>query len=168
VHRIGRTGRAGAEGEAISLVGPEERAYLRDIEKLLKKKLPVEPVPYFEPGSNRPVVALEDMPRTRSQPRNPGSQNRGGQSRSGQPRSAQGRSGGGQGRNGQGQRDRDGNREPDGNRAGSGNGQGQRGQQASGQRRSDGAARPQRSGNAQRVNGNVDGSAPPRRNVRQG
>jgi ATP-dependent RNA helicase RhlE len=167
VHRIGRTGRAGAEGEAISLVGPEERAYLRDIEKLLKKKLPVEPVPYFEPGSNRPMVALEDMPRTRSQPRNPGAQNRGGQ-----PRSAQGRNGGGQGRSSQGQRDRDGNRaangnrEPNGNRAPSGNGARHGGGQ--GQRRADGAARPQRSGNSQRGNGNVDGSAPLRRNVRAG
>jgi ATP-dependent RNA helicase RhlE len=40
VHRIGRTGRAGLPGEAISLVSPEELKYLEDIERLLKRKLP--------------------------------------------------------------------------------------------------------------------------------
>ena len=39
VHRIGRTGRAGASGQAISLVSKDERAYLKDIEALLKRKL---------------------------------------------------------------------------------------------------------------------------------
>jgi ATP-dependent RNA helicase RhlE len=41
IHRIGRTGRAGASGEAISLVAPEEERYLADIERLLKKKITV-------------------------------------------------------------------------------------------------------------------------------
>jgi superfamily II DNA/RNA helicase len=41
VHRIGRTGRAGLPGEAISLVAPDEMKFLEDIEKLLKRKLPV-------------------------------------------------------------------------------------------------------------------------------
>ncbi|MBI1965127.1 MAG: DEAD/DEAH box helicase [Betaproteobacteria bacterium] len=40
VHRIGRTGRAGLPGEAISLVSPEETKSLEDIERLLKRKLP--------------------------------------------------------------------------------------------------------------------------------
>jgi ATP-dependent RNA helicase RhlE len=40
VHRIGRTARAGAAGIAISLCAPEERAYLRDIEKLIRFTLP--------------------------------------------------------------------------------------------------------------------------------
>jgi len=40
VHRIGRTGRAGAEGEAISLVCPEEAHLLGAIEKILKKQIP--------------------------------------------------------------------------------------------------------------------------------
>ncbi|HEY7742679.1 MAG TPA: DEAD/DEAH box helicase [Burkholderiales bacterium] len=40
VHRIGRTGRAGLPGEAISLVSPEEMKYLEDIERMLKRKLP--------------------------------------------------------------------------------------------------------------------------------
>ncbi|MDR2173611.1 MAG: DEAD/DEAH box helicase [Burkholderiales bacterium] len=39
VHRIGRTGRAGAEGEAISLVSPDEEKYLVEIEKLIRKKI---------------------------------------------------------------------------------------------------------------------------------
>lgn len=40
VHRIGRTGRAGALGEAIALYTPEEERYLLDIEKLIKTKIP--------------------------------------------------------------------------------------------------------------------------------
>jgi ATP-dependent RNA helicase RhlE len=40
VHRIGRTGRAGMPGEAISLVAPEEMRYLEEIERMLKRKLP--------------------------------------------------------------------------------------------------------------------------------
>ena len=42
VHRIGRTGRAGATGLAVSLVAPDERAYLRGIEKLLKKTIEID------------------------------------------------------------------------------------------------------------------------------
>lgn len=41
VHRIGRTGRAGNQGMALSFCDKEERAYLRDIEKLIGKKIPV-------------------------------------------------------------------------------------------------------------------------------
>src|ERR1051325_1112840 len=42
VHRIGRTGRAGANGIAISFCAPDERAYIKDIEKLTGVKIPVE------------------------------------------------------------------------------------------------------------------------------
>lgn len=45
VHRIGRTARAGADGIAISFCNDEERAYLRDIEKLTRIKLAVQPLP---------------------------------------------------------------------------------------------------------------------------
>jgi ATP-dependent RNA helicase RhlE len=45
VHRIGRTARAGAAGVAISFCNEEERAYLRDIERLTRLKVPVEPTP---------------------------------------------------------------------------------------------------------------------------
>ncbi len=51
VHRIGRTGRAGAEGEAISLVSADEKAFLKDIERLLRKSIPSSTVPGYEPGS---------------------------------------------------------------------------------------------------------------------
>jgi len=52
VHRIGRTGRAGASGEAVSLVSADETEYLRDIEKLVGLKIPVEIVEGFEPDPN--------------------------------------------------------------------------------------------------------------------
>jgi len=55
VHRIGRTGRAGATGEAVSLVCVDEHVMLRDIEKLIKRSLPKEVVAGFEPDlSARP------------------------------------------------------------------------------------------------------------------
>jgi ATP-dependent RNA helicase RhlE len=50
VHRIGRTGRAGATGQAISLVAPDEEDYLRAVNRLLKKDLPVRVVKGFEPS----------------------------------------------------------------------------------------------------------------------
>jgi ATP-dependent RNA helicase RhlE len=59
VHRIGRTGRAGAQGEAISLVCVDEDIFLRDIEKLIKRSIPREVVPGFEPDPNakpEPIV----------------------------------------------------------------------------------------------------------------
>jgi ATP-dependent RNA helicase RhlE len=48
VHRIGRTGRAGLPGEAISLVSPEENRLLVEVEKLLKRKLPRVEAPAFD------------------------------------------------------------------------------------------------------------------------
>ena len=51
VHRIGRTGRAGATGEAISLVSREEQPLLRDIERVIRRQLPREVVPGFEAGA---------------------------------------------------------------------------------------------------------------------
>jgi ATP-dependent RNA helicase RhlE len=52
VHRIGRTGRAGATGEAISLVCVDELEMLKDIEKLIKQVLPKQIIPGFEPDAN--------------------------------------------------------------------------------------------------------------------
>lgn len=49
VHRIGRTGRAGHEGQAMSLVCVDEHQLLRDIEKLLKRSLPKITIPGYEP-----------------------------------------------------------------------------------------------------------------------
>jgi ATP-dependent RNA helicase RhlE len=59
VHRIGRTGRAGAQGEAISLVCPDEEIFLRDIERLIKRDIPREAVSGFAPPANEraePIV----------------------------------------------------------------------------------------------------------------
>ena len=54
VHRIGRTGRAGAEGEAISLVCSEETEYQKEIEKILNEKLKTSVVEGFEPTDTAP------------------------------------------------------------------------------------------------------------------
>jgi ATP-dependent RNA helicase RhlE len=69
VHRIGRTGRAGANGVAISLVDNEELAYIRDIEKLTRQKFDQEIIEGFEP----PYIAEKDIKAPKG---NPG-QNRG-------------------------------------------------------------------------------------------
>jgi ATP-dependent RNA helicase RhlE len=49
IHRIGRTARAGISGHAISLVSPDQRRDLRDIERLIKKTLPISPIPELPP-----------------------------------------------------------------------------------------------------------------------
>ncbi len=51
VHRIGRTGRAGITGEAISLVSPEEKPLLTEIEKLLQRTVDQTVIAGFEPGT---------------------------------------------------------------------------------------------------------------------
>ena len=59
VHRIGRTGRAGASGEAISLVSHDEEEYIRAIEKLLGFKLPRTTIRGFEQSSLEEVQKVE-------------------------------------------------------------------------------------------------------------
>ena len=59
VHRIGRTGRAGATGIAVSLVSSDEAGLLKDIEKLLRKSVPQTPLPKFTQIATRP----DDSPR---------------------------------------------------------------------------------------------------------
>jgi ATP-dependent RNA helicase RhlE len=61
VHRIGRTGRAGAEGKAISFCDIEERAYLRDIQKLIGLEIPVVNEHPF-PAENKPASGVAQKP----------------------------------------------------------------------------------------------------------
>ncbi len=59
VHRIGRTGRAGMQGEAVSLVCVDENGFLRDIERLIKREIPKEIIPGFAPHASEkpePIV----------------------------------------------------------------------------------------------------------------
>jgi ATP-dependent RNA helicase RhlE len=58
VHRIGRTGRAGNEGEAISLVCVDEYEYLRGIEKLINRKLDRDIIAGFEPDPSIPAMPI--------------------------------------------------------------------------------------------------------------
>ena len=55
VHRIGRTGRAGASGEAVSLVSNDELDYFKNIEKFTKQKISIEQLEGFEPPKFDPV-----------------------------------------------------------------------------------------------------------------
>jgi len=99
VHRIGRTGRAGAEGEAVSLVSHEERSLMAAIERLMNRKVESRTIPGFEPGTPSREPREQQEPR-RQQPRQhqPRQQQRRPEHRHG------GNRGGGQGGNrGQGQ-----------------------------------------------------------------
>jgi ATP-dependent RNA helicase RhlE len=89
VHRIGRTGRAEASGSSISFCAADERAYLKDIEKLIKASVPlVEEHPFTEgaaeewavPENRIPVKQGQRAPRTSRSPKQGG-----GKSRSGAP-----------------------------------------------------------------------------------
>ena len=74
VHRIGRTGRAGASGEAISLFSPDETTFLRDIEKLVGLKLPKENIKGFEPDPNastEPIKQGQGRQQRNSTPKKP-------------------------------------------------------------------------------------------------
>ena len=109
VHRIGRTGRAGVEGEAVSLVSAEERSLMAAIERLINRKVESRPIEGFHPGSAAPRVAQQQPsrnngrrhPRAEFQPRGNGQRRGNGQHR-----------GNGQSR-GNGQPPRDGQRRPE-------------------------------------------------------
>jgi ATP-dependent RNA helicase RhlE len=80
VHRIGRTGRAGSEGEASSLVCIDEHKLLKDIERLIKREIPRVQVPGFEPDPAiraEPIISGQNRGNSRNQPRGGGSQGRG-------------------------------------------------------------------------------------------
>ncbi|MCG7200161.1 DEAD/DEAH box helicase [Marinobacter pelagius] len=93
VHRIGRTGRAGESGHALSLVSADEGKLLAGIEKLIKKQLPRREVEGFEPKNNLPL-----KPKAKADPAKARSRNgRGGANGkpAGDGRSFGGRPGGG-------------------------------------------------------------------------
>ena len=102
VHRIGRTARAGAQGLAISFCNDEERAYLRDIERLTRQKVPVAAFPEgFAPPSREAAaeIAREEERRPerpqQRQGQRQGQHHAGGRGQPGRPQ--QGRPGGGRG-----------------------------------------------------------------------
>lgn len=88
VHRIGRTGRAGASGEAISLVSADETTFLRDIEKLIDMKIEVEILEGFEPDPNASTEPIRPgQNRNQGRSRNSSSKNSGGSKNSNRNRS---------------------------------------------------------------------------------
>jgi ATP-dependent RNA helicase RhlE len=86
VHRIGRTGRAGNEGDAISLVCVDEHYLLRNIERLLKRDIPKAIVPGYEPD---PSIEPEPIPGAK-RPAKPGRRGGGYRSRNQRPRHSEG------------------------------------------------------------------------------
>ena len=80
VHRIGRTGRAGAKGTAFSFCDAEEKEYLRDIEKLIVKKIPVIENHSFPLMDHNPVKAPKQQQGRRNSHQNENSSGRAGHS----------------------------------------------------------------------------------------
>jgi ATP-dependent RNA helicase RhlE len=137
VHRIGRTGRAGATGEAVSLVCVDEHAFLKDIEKLIKRQIPRVVVAGFEPDPNakaEPILMGRGQGQRQGQGRGQGhGQGRGGQS------AGRGASQGNGQNNGQ-------RRGGQGSGQGSGRGNGQGSGQGNGEKRQPAQAQPARQG----------------------
>ncbi|WLS77713.1 ATP-dependent RNA helicase RhlE [Erwinia pyri] len=144
VHRIGRTGRAAATGEALSLVCVDEHKLLRDIERVLKREIPRIAIEGYEPD---PSIKAEPIQNGRQQRGGTG----GGGSGAGRGRGAPGGNRGGQ----------------SGNRSGnsSSNG-GERSQSAGGERSSSNGQRRQGAGSGTaRTEGSSSGA--PRNKTRQ-
>ncbi|AOM02220.1 DEAD/DEAH box helicase [Cobetia marina] len=170
VHRIGRTGRAGASGRAISLVSSDERKELGGIERLLKGKLKRVEVEGFVPEVDVEPEREPRQPRggQRSGGQRTGGQRTGGQRPGGKP-AGEGRGNGGQRSDGQrngGQRT--GGARSDGQRTGgkpAGEGRGNSGQRSDGQRTGGARSGGQRTGGArsesQRTGGQRTGGQRP-------
>lgn len=71
VHRIGRTGRAGSTGKAVSLVSADEVDQLKDIERLIKKLIPRDTLPGFDPNHVVPETRLDTRPIKAKKPKKP-------------------------------------------------------------------------------------------------
>jgi len=71
VHRIGRTGRAGATGQAVSLVSADEIKQLTDIERLIKKLITRKLIDGFEPVHDLPASRLDTRPFKPRKPKKP-------------------------------------------------------------------------------------------------
>jgi ATP-dependent RNA helicase RhlE len=84
VHRIGRTGRAGNEGQAVSLVCVDEHKLLGDIERLLKRDLPREVISGYEPDPSIRAVPIQNGRGARGGAK-PGQRNGSGQQRGKRP-----------------------------------------------------------------------------------
>ncbi len=80
VHRIGRTGRAGAAGIALSFVAPDERSFLKDIERTIHRTVPVVENHAFQSTAGNSIAAPMKTDFSRGRPQN---QRRGGPSRGG-------------------------------------------------------------------------------------
>jgi len=155
VHRIGRTARAGESGHAVSLVSPDEGSLLKDIERMLKRVLPVTALPQFE------IVAGAAVPDRRPADGRGGAGRPGGGA--GRPGGGGGRrDGGGRGRHGGGGSSSEGGRRRGGDGRGFGGG---RERAASGDGRGLGGGRERTAGDnrqhggGQHQHGNGDGSA---------
>lgn len=79
IHRIGRTGRAGATGEAVSLVSADEFKQLSDIERLIQQLLRRELIDGFEPVHDVPESRLDRRPLKPKKPKKPNPGHRDGQ-----------------------------------------------------------------------------------------
>ena len=84
VHRIGRTGRAGSTGEAVSLVSADEFKQLSDIERLIQKLLPREIIDDFDPEHVLPESRLDHRPIKPRKPKKPRVEHQDGQTHGGQ------------------------------------------------------------------------------------
>ena len=95
VHRIGRTGRAGASGQAISLVSADEFKQLSDIERLTRQVLTRKLIDGFEPVHDVPESRLDTRPQKPKKPKKPKQAKAGSDTspRQGQPRKTNGKSG---------------------------------------------------------------------------
>ena len=105
VHRIGRTGRAGLEGEAVSLVCIDEKKLLADIEKLLRTSIEKVIIPGYEPDASIKAVPIKNGGGNNNRGRNSRPNNRGRNSSAPNNRGRNNSTQAGRGRN-QGQRSR--------------------------------------------------------------